>query len=79
MTYDVTRAPHCGDCEVEAYIERMLLAEGLALALMDDVTVIAGRLAAAGVTINQVRADTVNRAVFWRAVYGPAYPSLVMG
>lgn len=71
----MTRAAHCDACEVEAYIERLITEEGLNLALVDDVSVIAGRLAAAGVTIEQVRTDTVNRAVFWRAVYGPAYPA----
>jgi len=78
MTYHVTRAPHCGACEVEAYIERLVLAEGLSLALVDDVTVIAARLAAAGVTIEQVREELVPSMIFWRAVYGPAYPQAVM-
>lgn len=78
MTYHVpARAAHCGACEVEAYIKRLVLAEGLSLAVVDDVSVIAARLAHAGVTIEQVRADAVNRAVFWRAVYGPAYPAAV--
>jgi hypothetical protein len=59
---------------VEAYIERLVLAEGLDLALVDDVSVIAARLAE-HVNIGEVRSDKVNRHVFWRAVYGPAYPA----
>lgn len=80
---ELAAAAGCGACEVETLIGQVVEAEGLALGLFDDVTVIAGRLASAGVTIADVRAalylgQPVNSAVFWRAVYGPAYPAAVM-
>lgn len=78
MTYHVRSSRHCEACEVEEFIEQQVAAEGLSLALVDDVTVIGARLASAGVTIGQIRAGSVSSAVFWRAVYGPAYPDLVM-
>lgn len=73
----------CGACLVERYITKRILEDGCDPKLYDLPEVIASRLAAAGVTIADVRAavylgQPLSSAVFWRAVYGPAYPAAVM-
>lgn len=67
----------CAVCMVEDWIAAKLEAEGCRLTDFDAPAVIMARLFAAGVRAEDVRADSVSSAVFWRAVYGPAYPALV--
>lgn len=73
----VTKRP-CEACEVERYVVRRIELYGCDPAVYDAPEVIPARLREAGVTIVEVRSDTVNAMVFWRAVYGPAYPEAVM-
>lgn len=73
----------CGACLVEQYTEQRIRAEGCDPKLYDPVEVIVSRLAGAGVKIEDVRAavylgQPISSAVFWGAVYGPAYPEAVM-
>jgi len=72
----------CGACLAEQYVEDRIRSEGCDPVLYDPVEVIVSRLAAAGVGAEDVRAavylgQPVSSAVFWRAVYGPAYPAAV--
>lgn len=67
----------CPVCAVEDWIAAKLKAEGCQLRDFDAPAVIMARLFEAGVRAEDVRADSVSSAVFWRAVYGPAYPALV--
>jgi len=72
----------CGACLAEQYTWDRIRAEGCDPALYDPMEVIVSRLVAAGVSIEDVRSavflgQPVDSAVFWRAVYGPAYPAAV--
>lgn len=67
----------CTVCMVEDWITAKLRAEGCRLADFDAPAVIMARLFGVGVRAEDVRADSVDSLVFWRAVYGPAYPALV--
>jgi len=67
----------CPVCAVEGWIAAKLKAEGCQLRDFDPIQVILARLYEAGVRIEDVQSDSVNSDVFWRAVYGPAYPAAV--
>jgi len=75
--------PGCAVCVAAGYIQNRIEAEGCRLADFDNPGTILGRLEAAGLSVHDVasagiQGPPIDSAVFWRAVYGPAYPEAVM-
>lgn len=73
----MARRQDCPVCVAFDLIDARIVAEGCERRDFDPVEVIASRLQVQGVRLDQVRSGDVPSDVFWRAVYGPAYPALV--